>query len=205
LLEAQRHGPDAFPLAFSLDEPGPNGALVERLHFRLWDRRSFILAHKEHWSPLTVDEASCRRGRYAQLERPTHLFLEYVHSERPIDSAPAEGLWFEDLYGLNLVGEGPVLGTPDELAEKQRYLRSFGYRRRPFNPVGGARGIVIQRSDLGTNQFHRLARPLAQGTLLPIEEAFAGAAFGLLAPDLFTTKHERSTPDPHQPRRVHSH
>jgi len=187
LTEAQRRGPDAFPLTFSLDEPGADGAPVERLHFRLWDRRSFILAHKEHWSPLTVDEAARRRGRYAQLEWPTHLLVEYVRADRLIDAAPPEGLWFEDLYKLNLVGEGPVLGTPMQVAEKQHYLRSFGYGRRPFNPVGGARGLVTHRADLGTNQFHRFARLVAAGTLLPIDEAYAAAAFGLLALDLFTT------------------
>jgi len=73
------------------------------------------------------------------------------------------------------------------VAEKQHYLRSFGYGRRPFNPVGGARGIVTHRADLGTNQFHRFARLVAAGTLLPIDEADAAAAFGLLALDLFTT------------------
>jgi integrase len=187
LAEAQRRGPNAFPLAFSLDEPGSDGATVEQLHFRLWDRRSFILAHKEHWSPLTIDEAARRRGRYAQLEWPTHLLVEYVRADRLIDGAPADGLWFDDLYRLNLVGEGPVLGSIEQVTEKQRYLRSFGYGRRPFNPVGGARGILTHRSDLGTNQFHRFARPVAEGTLIPIEEAFAAAAFGLLALDLFTT------------------
>jgi len=37
LAKAQRRGPDAFPLAFSLDEPGSDGSTVEQLHFRLWD------------------------------------------------------------------------------------------------------------------------------------------------------------------------
>ncbi len=138
LAEALRRGPNTFPLAFSFDEPGSDGATVEQLHFRLWDRRSFILAHKEHWSPLTVDEAARRRGRYAQLEWPTHLLVEYVRADRLIDAAPPDGLWFDDLYRLNLVGEGPVLGTEEQVTEKQRYLRSFGYGRRPFNPVGGA-------------------------------------------------------------------
>jgi hypothetical protein len=53
-------GPSVPPLPFTVDEGGDLERTLppsERLHFRLWDRRSFILAHRVKYSNTTVCDA----------------------------------------------------------------------------------------------------------------------------------------------------
>jgi len=55
----------SLPLAFSYEEGGDPGQGVphrERLHFRLWDRRSFVLAHREQYSKYILIMCSSGDG-----------------------------------------------------------------------------------------------------------------------------------------------
>ncbi len=86
-------GPSVLPLEFAVDEGGdPERGLSrsERLLFRLWDRRSFILAHRDKYSNTTVCDA--RTGRRTSADERNRPFVEYVGAERLLDDAPPEGL-----------------------------------------------------------------------------------------------------------------
>ena len=59
-------GPSVLPLEFTVDEGGDLERRLppcERLHFRLWDRRSFILAHRDKYSNTTVCDARADEER----------------------------------------------------------------------------------------------------------------------------------------------
>lgn len=55
---------EAFPLTFSYEEGAPP---AERLHFRGWDRRSFVMAHRESYGAKTLQAAA--RGEAAFSEQ----------------------------------------------------------------------------------------------------------------------------------------
>ncbi len=119
-------GQETVPLRFSYEEPGKK----QRLHFILWDRPSFILAHSQQYSKVSINEMKRKTGGYS-AER-NHYFLEFVGMEplsdtsaRPDPDGPL--LWFADLLRYDLLCMGPVSGTEEEVERKQRYLQSWGY------------------------------------------------------------------------------
>jgi hypothetical protein len=71
-----------LPLAFFYDEGDPPR---ERLHFRLWDRRSFVLdpEHDAAYSPDTREKAT--KGWNSYSDERNDLFLELVNVE-PLDT-----------------------------------------------------------------------------------------------------------------------
>ena len=108
-----------FPVQFSY-EKGP-----ERWHFRLWDRRSFVLAYAERYSRQTVTNAQEKlRGFTDERNTP---FVEFVKATRQADDTTPSGPWFTDLLKLGLLGDGPVSGTDEEVKAKQEWLRQWGY------------------------------------------------------------------------------
>jgi len=121
-------GPSVLPLEFSVDEGSDRERRLspcERLHFRLWDRRSFILTHRDKYSNTTVCDA--RAGRNTSADERNRPFVEYVGAERLLDDAPAEGLWFADMIARRVLGNCPVNGTVQQRQERQAWLREWGY------------------------------------------------------------------------------
>ena len=107
-----------LPLDFSYDEGNP---LQERLHFRIWDRRSFTLAHDYSSAAL----ACAQTGKIAYAQERNTFFLEFIKAERLSDAAPPEGFWFIDLLKMNLIGQKLALGA--KLAERAAWLEAWGY------------------------------------------------------------------------------
>jgi hypothetical protein len=67
-----------FPLAFSYEEGEDKERGMpaqERLWFRIWDRRSFVLAHADAYSYNAV--ATARRGIGSFADGVNHVFLEF--------------------------------------------------------------------------------------------------------------------------------
>ena len=87
---------------------------MERLHFTIWDRYSFVHAHAESYRNRS---ARSRLNRQAEQfsEELNGLFLECVKVERLADPAPPEEWWFTDLLKRNLLSQGPRHGTPRRL------------------------------------------------------------------------------------------
>ena len=78
-----------FPVAFSYEEGGNRELGLpphERLWFRIWDRRSFALAHAEEYSCSPAVTARHGAGTFA--DESNRVFLEFVKAERLIGDAP---------------------------------------------------------------------------------------------------------------------
>jgi hypothetical protein len=70
-----------LPFAFSYEEGGDPARGVphrERLHFRLWDRRSFVLHHDTAYGKYVVVDARLRRRSFA--DEHNGVYLELVRS-----------------------------------------------------------------------------------------------------------------------------
>ncbi len=179
-----------LPLAFSYEEQRRQ----QRLHFLLWDRPSFALAHAQQYCTRTVQRAHDRIGEYSP-ER-NHFFLEFIGAERLSEpDAPRDPdvlLWFGDLLRHEVLGQQTQSGTPEERQRKQAYLRSWGYagkdeseERVPFSPDHP--GLLAGTRDDGTSSFLREAQRRSKTLFLMVEPLFAAATFGLAALDSFTT------------------
>jgi hypothetical protein len=183
----------ALPFAFSYEEgadPEQGVPAQERLHFRIWDRRSFALAHPDGYCRATV--AHAQHGRWTFAEGRNSLFLEFVRAERLVDDAPPEGLWFTELFRRGVMGMGPRYGTATEVTAKQVWLRAWGYGEEgsgeqvtPFHSKVAK--LLVWPLVGGDAAFISEAQAKAEGVLVPVEPLYAAATFGLLAVDLFTT------------------
>lgn len=177
-------GREALPLAISYEEWDG----LQRLHFVLWDRPSFVLAHADQYCAATVQHA--RAGVRSFRPDQNHYFLEFKRIEylRGAIPEPDEFLWFGDLLKNGLLGVAPRHGSPEEVKRKQEYLRSWGYgegneRARPFDSQVAGLLTWPQAQFMFMNE----AQQRAEGVLVPVEPLYAAATFGLAALDLLTT------------------
>jgi hypothetical protein len=171
-------------MSFSYDEGGDkeNGIPAqERLWFRVWDRRSFVLACSDSYSPNTVRTARREVGSFS--DDLNHTFLEFVKAERLFGDAPPAGFWFEDLFRLGVLGLNPNVGSRDQVKSKQAWLKSWGYGSTPF--FAEVSGLLTWPVTQG--RFMACAQRRCSGVLMPVEAIYAAATFGLMAVDLFTT------------------
>jgi integrase len=187
--EAERQGRAGLPHEIVYDEGGDPARGMparQRLRFRLWDRRSFVLAHAWAYPDEYLRRVTDRFG-------PTwnRFLLEYVGAER-LDGMPADapGLWFLELLERDVVGAWPIRGTAAERAAKQAWLRSWGHGEgsslRTHSPFATGIAGLISWDRTGDGRFTR--RPPADGSRwIPVDGLYAGALFGVLAIDIFTT------------------
>lgn len=179
----------ALPLAISYEEGGnlqEGLPLQERLHFQIWDRRTFVQAHAAHYHPATVRLAQEGTGAYGTAHN--HLFVEFLRAERLTGDSPAMGLWFSDVLSHGLLGAGRNAKASE--MKTQQWLEAWGYGREgttvsahPF--VTRVPGLLCWQA--GMSHFMTQAQSRAAGLLLPVESLYAASALGLLAVDLFTT------------------
>jgi integrase len=183
-----------LPLDFFYEEGSPP---VERFHFKLWDRRSFVLdpEHANLYHPSTYECA--KYGLQAFSAEQNAMFLEFIKSEQLEGDTPPEGFWFTELLTLGLLGMGARRGSDQQVAARQAWLRQWGYgegtpeeRVAPFKtdtPGLLSWGDGKSNRGGGTGQFIKNAQRRTKGTLIPVESLYAAATFGLLALDLLTT------------------
>ncbi|WCK55915.1 site-specific integrase [Aneurinibacillus sp. Ricciae_BoGa-3] len=191
LKEVQTKG-FSLPLDFNYYDKDPtdkNVKYVEQFHFRLWDKRSFVLAHQEKMSENTIKAAQKQTGAYSYEQN--EYFLEFIKAV-PLkgdleESQDREGLWF-----LELLKEG-VLGTyyysnDTEIKErKKRFLLKWGYGvkdkmesyPKPFESQ--VAGVLSQPKFISENQGRSV------GVIFSPEPFYVAATFGLTAIDLITT------------------
>lgn len=189
-IQRVQSGQESLPLPFSYEESSSG----QRLHFKLWDRNSFVEAHAEEYSPNTVWKSEPRMRGFPPEKN--QFFLECVGTEMLGDPGvgvdPHRLLWFGDLLHLGLLSMGATAGTPEEIQYKQMYLRSWGYGaeedeqgRKPFRT--DIPGLLAWPNEDRSSSFLRQAQRRANGLLLLVEPLFAAATFGLAAVDFFTT------------------
>lgn len=184
-----------LPLEFSYAEGDPP---VERLFFKLWDRRSFVLdsEHAERYTRRTIDKA--RLGRNGFTDERNVVFLEFLKAEPLVEGIAPEGLWFADLLRVGVLGNKPRFGSPEEVRVKQTWLRQWGYGEDetlneftiPFST--NCPGLLTwpdeKKSSGGSlGQFMDEAQKRTTGALIPVETLYAAATFGLLSIDLVTS------------------
>lgn len=170
-----------LPLDFHYDEPERIG---ERFYFRLWDKSSFVLMHQDQFPASSIKAASKRTGAYS--EDNNHFFVEFIKAERYEDDEEAEVFWFMELFEKGVIGQW-VQNTPEkEHIYKRTLLNSWGYGEEgstknpePFD--SRHKGILTPSTFISLNQDK------AKEILLDIEPLYAGATFGLLALNIFTT------------------
>jgi hypothetical protein len=186
-----------LPLDFSYEEGDPP---LERLHFRLWDRKSFVLdpAQISAYAASTREKATYGGQQYA-VER-NEVFLEYVKAERLQGDGPAEGLWFADILRLGLLGSQGHYGSAQENAARQAWLRQWGYGEEhakdhehasPFTArISGLLSWPDGKTNGGEGSMGRFIAQARQRTgkvFVPVEPLYATVTFALLALDLLTT------------------
>lgn len=189
-----------LPLEFSYKEGDPP---LERLHFKVWDRRCLILdpEHATGYSPKTREKAT--RGWAAFSDERNALFLEFVKVERLNGDGPPDGLWFTDLLKHGLIGASARDGDEQEVAARQAWLHQWGYgegnseeeRTAPFTTQ--ISGLLTWGSEQGNSgvsigRFLSQARQRTGKVFVPVESLYAAATFGLLALDLLTSTGMRS-------------
>jgi hypothetical protein len=189
---------ELFPFAFSYEEgsdPEHGIPAQERLSFRIWNRRSFVLAHRESYKTGVF---YYYKNRYYEKDpsRPqvgeTQLLLEFVKADRLHGDAPPESLWFFELFDLDVVRYQPLSGSDEEIAAKKQWFQAWGYldedqdeEIRPFDTR--APGVLNWSREDGTDHFVHHARKKTGSLFLPIEALYAAATFGVLSVDVFTT------------------
>lgn len=172
----------SLPFKFSYEEA------QERLHFIIWDRRSFALAHQNLYNSATIKKAHQGTGSYRdQVNRP---FLEFVRAERLNDDAPPEGLWFEEMVKVGVIGQAGQRLQGQELATKrQDWLKTWGYGRdddelsAPFRVQ--VTGVLNWTKPDGA--YIGLTQVKTGKVFIPVEPFYIATLFGLLAIELFTT------------------
>jgi hypothetical protein len=184
------------PVFFSYEEPRRG----LRLHFTLWDRSSFVIAHFHLYHSRTVEKARSKRDTF--LPERNHYFLEFKGADHLNDTAPPRDpdalLWFGVLLRYGVIGKYATSGTAEEVQRKQAYLRSWGYgteeseeESMPFNP--NHPGLLAGSHAEGTSDFMDQAQQRTDSLLLLVEPLFAAATFGLACLDFFTTTGARMT------------
>ena len=194
LRELEGPEPPAWPMAFSYDEgaaPEHGVPAQERLHFRLWDRRSFVRAHADRYAPNTVSAARTRCRR-PFAETRNRRFVEFLGAERLGSDAPPQALWFEELLRRGLFSNDSGHPLTVGRAATQVWLRAWGYGREesrqrtiPFHTA--IPGLLSWSRQSGDAKFMRVAQTKTDGLLMPVDSLHAAATLGLLAVDLFTT------------------
>lgn len=190
-LQVVQDSPSALPYSFSYDEGEDqerNVPAQERLHFRIWDRQSFVQAHADRYHPQTLKNVAWGKRGFAPARNG--FFLEFVKAERLVDNVPPEGWWFAEILQRGLLGSKAKSGTTEEVSDKQKWLRTWGYgvegdtaSVRPFD----SRTAGVLSWPKSDGQFMSEAQTRAEGVLIPVEPLYAAASLGLLALDIFTT------------------
>ena len=113
-----------LPLEFSYEEEDPP---VERIVCRLWDRRSFVLhpdhIDKYHDNTVALLEKNGIHLRTSVMTSSSNMSKQNSWEE----NISPEGLWFTDLLKLGMLSFKPRVGTKQEVAKKQAWLRQWGY------------------------------------------------------------------------------
>lgn len=175
----------SLPFKFSYEEG------QERFHFIVWDKRSIALNHKNLYDPSTIKKVQQGKGTYSDSKN--RLFLESVGAERLHDDSPPEGLWFEEMLRIGVVGQAGQRLQNTELAKKrQEWLRIWGY--------GGDNGDKEEFSAPFKTQIPGVLNWTQEDAVyisqvqkktgkifIPVEHFYIATLFGLLAAELFTT------------------
>lgn len=174
----------SLPIEYYYDESERIG---ERFYFRLWDKPSFVLHHRTHFSETVIKQATQKKATYS--DKNNAYFLEFIRAESVAESvkdkSEGEGLWFNELIEFNVLGNWSKNRPIEEHERIVKFLSLWGYEQeRQKNPapfLSGHKGILTPST------FVTLHKDKAQGLLIDVESLYVACTFGLLATDILTT------------------
>jgi integrase len=172
---------DSLPLDFNYEEPVRVG---ERFYFRLWDKPSFVLRHKDQFSAAVVQMAMKRKGPYSNENN--EFFVEFIRTEHLHDGEAAESLWFLELVKKGVIGQWNKNADDKESVQKHIFLTSCGYSEEDCT-INSLPFFSKHKGILTNSTFIALHKDKVGGILFEIEPFYAACTFGLLALDIFTT------------------
>src|SRR5437879_1318533 len=192
-IEAVEQGKAHLPFEFEMTEGGTrqeHRSPTERLVFKLWDRRTFILAHPDHFSYTIKWDARNHMRSYSD-EKNSYL-LEFVKVESLDGAAAQVGLWFLELLEKDVLGSAPMWGSTQEIAEKRAWLQEQGYGEdekgaeflTPFKTC--TPGILFPSKASGDGEFMRNAHERIGTLFIPIEPFWVAATFGMVTLHILT-------------------
>ncbi|MDQ8738153.1 site-specific integrase [Paenibacillus sp. LHD-38] len=169
----------SLPVAFDYEES--NG---DKFYFNLWDKPSFVLAHRDQFTQSSVKAATSQTGAYSSENNET--FVEFIRSERSSDGSEGDGLWFLELIKEDVLGLWSQNKNEAELQKRLNFLRQWGYcgERNETNPVPF---YTRHKGVLGQSTFISKFQSKAQGILFHIEPIYVAVTFGYFALNLFTS------------------
>ena len=112
-----------LPLEFSYDEGDPPR---ERLHFRLWDRKSFVLHPEQVTAYVPSTREKARRGDLPYSDERNDVFLEFVRAESLNGDALPKASGLLTCSSL-AYWEQKRAGEREGVAARQTWLRQWGY------------------------------------------------------------------------------
>ncbi|MCY9659510.1 site-specific integrase [Paenibacillus chondroitinus] len=180
VLTAAKENNWPLPIAFDYEE---SEAIGERFFFKLWDKPSFVLAHREQYSSHSIQAATKKTGAYSNKQN--ECFVEFVKSKRTDDSSNGEGLWFSDLMKEDVLGFWTQNKSKEEIYKRLSYLNQWGYgteenKTYPVPFWTGHKGV------LGQSTFIAKAQSKAEGIIFNVEPFYVASIFALFALILFT-------------------
>jgi hypothetical protein len=193
-IKAVEQGKAVLPFEFEMREGGnvqKKQPATERLVFKLWDRRTFVLEQVKENSQLfsrdTVSDAQNRQRSFSP-ERNSYL-LEFIRVESLDEGGPVVGLWFLELLERKVLGQGPLSGSRGEGEEKQTWLRAQGYGDEgelvvPFSCH--TPGVLLPSKSSGDGDFVKYARERTGALFIPVESFYVAATFGMVALHILT-------------------
>lgn len=184
-----------LPLCFSYEEGDPP---TERLHFKLWDRRTFVTdpEHAKLYDRSTVRDAE--NGIRSFKDECNEVVLEFVKVEQLDCDISPEGFWFTEILKLGLFGSQVISGGKDGQEAGQAWLKQWGYGEENSEKLTAPfytkhRGLLSWSKGRDTMKEPVLGRFIGQArkrtgkAFIPVESLYAATTFGLLALDLLTT------------------
>jgi hypothetical protein len=193
-IKAVEQGKAALPFEFEVREGGNeqhHRPPTERLVFKLWDRRTFVVeqskACPKSYADSSIWKAQHRKGAFAP-EQNSYL-LEFLRAEALDGTSPSVGLWFMELLEREVL-ETLFGKSPQDLEVQQAWLREQGYGEnedkiiQPFQTR--TPGVLKSTSESGERNFVRYAKRQAGVTFIPVEPLYVAATFGMVALHIFT-------------------
>jgi integrase len=186
-LDELKKGSCALPFQFSFEEES------ERLHFRIWDYRTFVLSHPEGYSADMIRRAKARTTVFS--EAANRLFLELTGVEALTNRQPSDGYWFVDLLRQGLLGNPfRAYSNTAEYVAKREWSRQWGYIDRQSKSPGSPFYTYVAgllNHEMPQNRVRKI-HSVTPGVVIPVQSLYDAATFGLLAISLFTTTGMRS-------------
>jgi len=169
-----------LPSEFYYDEPERIG---ERFYFRLWDKPSFVLNHREQFSDTIIKQATQRKVTYS--DENNRYFLEFIYAESLNNDSDADGLWFNELIEHNVIGRWEKCRPIEEHEGILNYLSMYGYEsngKTHPTPFSSRQAGILTPSIFITQNKQK-----SEGILIDVEPFYVACTFGILAIDILTT------------------